>query len=320
MEKKIVMVFAHNSEKISFKNDNLIVCDKEGKIKTQISCYKLFAVFVVGGITLSSGIIQRSKKFAFSIVLFSPGFKIYSTINFALEGNTFLRKKQYTTEDKIETAIAKQLIINKLYNQQSFLKKMRDKSVEDGIENIGEIIEKLKTQNYSSNEIMGFEGIGAKVYFNRLYKNLDWKGRKLRVKNDEINLLLNIAYTVLFNYIEAILNIYGFDIYKGNLHKEFYKRKSLVCDIIEPFRVIVDYKIRKMMNLGQIKHYHFYQRNNQFGLEWKDSNEFVLAILDEITGYKKSIFRYIQQYYRWFMKNKTMESFPFAELKENDYC
>ena len=65
IEKKILVVFTHNDEKISFKNDNIIVLDKEKQIKKQMSCYRLFAIFIVGGISLTSGIISRSKKFGF---------------------------------------------------------------------------------------------------------------------------------------------------------------------------------------------------------------------------------------------------------------
>lgn len=314
-EKKIILIFSQNGDKLSFKNDNLLILDEEKNIKKQISCYKLFALFVVGGISLTSGIIPRSKKFGFSIVLFTAGFKVYSTINFSLEGNTLLRKKQYTNTNGDE--IAKQIIINKIENQCATLKKMRDKDVKDGIEILENNLKEIKKEENGYYETMGFEGTSAKVYFNRLYKEFDWHGRQPRIKKDELNLLLDIGYTVLFNYIEAILNIYGFDIYKGNLYKEFYKRKSLVCDIIEPFQPIVDYKIRKIINLGQTKDYEFYVQNNQYQLNWKDSNRFVLLILEEIMQYKICIFRYIQQYYRWFMKGKSIEFFPQARL-END--
>lgn len=314
-EKKIILIFSQNGDKLSFKNDNLLILDEEKNIKKQISCYKLFALFVIGGISLTSGIISRSKKFGFSIVLFTAGFKVYSTINFSLEGNTLLRRKQYTNINGDE--IAKQIIMNKIENQCFMLKKMRDKDVKDGIEILENNLEELKKEENGYYEAMGLEGTSAKVYFNRLYKEFDWHGRQPRIKKDELNLLLDIGYTVLFNYIEAILNIYGFDIYKGNLHKEFYKRKSLVCDIIEPFRPIVDYKIRKIINLGQTKDYEFYVQNNQYQLNWKDSNRFVLLILEEIMQYKICIFRYIQQYYRWFMKGKSIEFFPQARF-END--
>lgn len=316
IEKKILVVFTHNGEKISFKNDNIIVLDEEQQIKKQMSCYRLFAIFIVGGISLTSGIISRSKKFGFSIVLFTTSFKVYSTINFSLEGNTLLRRKQYITDK--ETEIANQIIINKIQNQKDILKKLRDKDVQDGIENLEENIERLKNNNYNSYEIMGLEGTSAKVYFNRLFKNYNWNGRQPRIKRDKINLLLDISYTILFNYIEAILNIYGFDIYKGNLHKEFYKRKSLVCDMVEPFRPIVDYKLRKMINLNQIDNYKYVIINNQYQLNWQESTKFVSAILEEILKYKICIFRFIQQYYRWFMKDKDICDFPEVRLIEND--
>lgn len=315
IEKKIVVVFSQNGEKISFKNDNIIVTDCDGTTKMQFSCYRLFAVFVVGGFTLTSGIIERSKRFGFSIVLFTASFKVYATINFALEGNTLLHKKQYATNTATETEIARNIIINKIENQRDMLKKLREPAFADGIDNLNEVIAKLKAaENITNYEIMGLEGTASKIYFTRFFYGFDWRGRQPRVKQDEINLLMDIGYTVLFNYIEAVLNIYGFDIYKGNLHREFYKRKSLVCDMVEPFRPIVDYKIRKAINLGQTKNYEYTVENKQFRLNWKDSNKFVLLILEEIIKHREEIYKYVQQYYRWFMKAKSVPDFPKVRL------
>lgn len=229
-----------------------------------------------------------------------------------MEGNTLLRKKQYTTEKGIK--IAKQLVINKIENQRDMLKKIRKVEILDGILNLNIELEKLIKNDYSVYEIMGIEGTTAKVYFNRIFGEYDWKGRQPRVKRDKINLLLDIGYTILFNYLEGILNIYGFDIYKGNLHKEFYKRKSLVCDIIEPFRPIVDYKIRKAYNLGQLNGYNYSIDNGRYGLNWKDTENFVALILSEILNYKECIFEFVQQYYRWFMKDKSIDEFPKVVL------
>lgn len=312
LEKKIILVFPYKGDKISFKNENIVIADTEQKLKFQLSCYNLFALFIVGDITLTSGIISRSKKFGFSIVLFTPGFKVYSTINFQLEGNFLLHEKQYLETRKDE--IAKKIIINKITNQRNFLKKLRDKSHKDGIKKLDNTIKKLTDNEYNNYEIMGMEGTSAKIYFNRIFSIFNWQGRQPRVKRDKINLLLDIGYTVLFNYIEAILNIYGFDIYKGNLHREFYKRKSLVCDIIEPFRPIIDYKIRKMINLQQIKDYKFKQYKEQYQLDWADSNHFIGQILEEILQYKTHIFDFIQQYYRWFMKGDNIINFPKVVL------
>ncbi len=312
VEKKIVIAFPKNGDKISFKNDNLLITDNFNHIKLQLSCYKLFALFIVGGFTLTSGLIERSKRFGFSIIFFTYSFKPYSGINFKMEGNTLLRKKQYTTEKSTE--IAKCIIINKIENQRDILKKTRNPENAEGLIILNDNIMKLLRNDYDTYEIMGIEGIAAKVYFKRLFREFEWKGRQPRVKRDKINLLLDIGYTVLFNFIEAILNIYGFDIYKGNLHKEFYQRKSLVCDMVEPFRPIIDYRIRKGYNLGQFNNYNFSVNNQQYSLDWKDSADFVNIILSELMEHKSMIFLYIQSYYRWFMKEKSIIEFPKAVL------
>ncbi|MDO4988675.1 MAG: type V CRISPR-associated endonuclease Cas1 [Synergistes sp.] len=320
-EKKIVVVFSMNGEKISFKNDNILVTDSEGKTKMQFTCYRLFAVFIVGGFTLTTGIVERSKKFGFSIVMFTANFKVHSAINFVLEGNTHLRRKQYLCDAETENEIARQIIINKIENQRDMLKKLRNPAFTEGTEKLDEIINLLSAaHNISGQEIMGYEGTASKVYFTRMFFGFDWHGRRPRVKQDEINLLMDIGYTVLFNYIEAVLNIFGFDVYKGNLHKEFYKRKSLVCDIIEPFRPIIDYKIRKAINLGQTRSYDYFLDNRQFRIGWKDSSRFVLLILEEIIRHRIGIYKYVQQYYRWFMKAKSVPLFPKASIEEDDNC
>jgi CRISPR-associated protein Cas1 len=185
-----------------------------------------------------------------------------------------LREKQYNCA--IKNQIANRIVYNKILNEIECLKKLRDTSNNEGINILKENLEKLNNIDLTLSEIMGIEGVCAKVYFNRLFKNIPWQSRKPRLKSDILNLLLDIGYTILFNYIEALLNVYGFDLYKANLHQEFYKRKSLVCDIIEPFRVIIDYKILKMYNLGQIKESDFILVNNRYNLNYKNSQKLFL--------------------------------------------
>lgn len=314
--KKLVMVFASNGEKISCRNDNIVVEDKDGNTKLQQTCYSLFAILIIGNISVTSGLIQKSKKFNFSILFFSSSFKLYASINFALAGNTLLRQKQYEAANSIE--IAKNIVINKIRNQCEILKRLRNKDTVESISYLNSVIEKLQHDSYQINEIMGMEGVAAKVYFNILFKDLGWKKRQPRVKPDEINLLLDIGYTALFNYLEALLNIYGFDVFKGNLHQEFFNRKSLVCDMIEPFRPIIDYKIKKMIKLKQTSSYKYKVNAGQFSLGWSDSAHFLKDILSEITHYQEPIFTYIQQYYRWFMKDQNMDLFPWVELNANN--
>ena len=64
-------------------------------------------------------------------------------------------------------------------------------------------------------------------------------------------------YSRIINLSEDI-ELFGFDTYVGVLHREFFHRKSLVCDLVEPFRPIIDSSLIKALNLGQIHEDDFY--------------------------------------------------------------
>ena len=311
-EKQIVLACLSYGDKLSFRNDNLIIKDKEGNIKLQTTCYRLFLLLIVGHISITSGLIQRSKKFNFQIILMTHSLKVYSNWMSKTEGNILLRKKQYKYDD-IE--IAKHIVKNKIDNQIRMLSKIRRSDDE-----FKEKIVKMKSyllrvgENENIKEILGLEGLSARVYFRLMFDNINWKSRKPRTKQDTINTLLDIGYTMLFNFIEALLNVYGFDVYKGVYHKEFYQRKSLVCDIVEPFRVLVDYQLRKAYNLNQIKEEDFYINKNQYFLMGKKAVPYMEIIIEQILRHKQEMFKYVQNYYRAVMKSKRIEEYPVFKI------
>jgi len=309
MHSKIIVVLGNEGQKVSVKNDNLIVTDKDNNIKLQATCYKIFCVFIVGSVSITSGIVDRAKKFGFSIVMCSAYFRVQQILANGAEGNTVLRKKQYNTQ--VPLCIAKNVVLNKISNQILMLEKLREPKSE-GLEIIKKHKKTLEELCFNTvpdtrialSSIMGIEGICAKVYFNRIFGGLGWNGRQPRVKRDKINLLLDIGYTALFNFIEVLLNLYGFDVYKGNLHQEFWQRKSLVCDMIEPFRPIIDYATRKALNLKQLDGEDFFvDGSGRYSLNFKSNAKVVLLYIQAISDNKQAMFRYIQNYYRWFCKN-----------------
>lgn len=112
---------------------------------------------------------------------------------------------------------------------------------------------------------------------------------------------------MLFNIIDAMLQVYGFDTYYGVFHKCFYMRKSLVCDIMEPMRPIIDYEVRKAINLGQCKVEDFDEYNQRWCLKYKSNPVYIQFLMSAILEYKDDIFLYVQRYYRYFMKMKSVE-------------
>lgn len=112
--------------------------------------------------------------------------------------------------------------------------------------------------------------------------------------------------------------MYGFDVYVGILHTQFFHRKSLVCDLEEPFRPIIDAALIKALNLGQINEKDFWKNQEQFILPWKNSAPYIELFIKSIMEYKNEIFIYLQSYYRAFVQKKDAKDFPFFDLNEQE--
>jgi CRISPR-associated protein Cas1 len=67
-----------------------------------------------------------------------------------------------------------------------------------------------------------------------------FKGRSRQPAKDEFNATLNYAYGILYSLVEKACVYAGLDPYVGFLHADNYNKKSLVFDLIEPFRILGD--------------------------------------------------------------------------------
>lgn len=311
-KKQIIFVFFNDGEKLAFSNDNIVVKDSDGKIKFQCTCYRVFIIFAVGHTSITSTLIQKTKKFGFFIALMTASFRLYTLIGDTKAGNTLLRRKQYRYGG---LELAKMITANKAANQLYCLKAVRDKSdaVKDAIVLISGYIQKIPACS-ELNELMAYEGLISKLYFKNHFNNTPWAGRQPRIKRDHVNAALDIGYTLLFTFIDALLLSYGFDTYCGVMHRPFYMRKSLVCDLVEPFRPLIDHQIKKCINLSQIKQDDFLVQSNQYRLKWSQSPRYVKFLMSPIIERKAEIFEYVQSYYRCFMKGARAEDFPVYDM------
>lgn len=307
-KKQVLMVFARKGDHLQVLNDNIIVKDKNNKTKYQSTCYRLLAVFVIGHTVISTGLIDRSRKFGFCIALFSAGFRPYEVIGSRKDANTVLHKLQYEYHS---LEIAQHITNNKILNQRALLNKQRKKC--DELKKAIALLDDYAFHVYECTElsdVMGYEGMASKIYFSNHFDNVDWKGRRPRIKSDMVNSLLDIGYTLLFSYIDTLLNIYGFDTYCGVIHTAFYMRKSLTCDIMEPFRPLIDQQVKKSINLKQFKEEDFETINLRWELKYKKNPEYLPILMTPILERRQEIFKYIQSYYRAFMRQKPIREYP----------
>lgn len=315
IEKQVIVIDSDNSKKIKFGNQNLIIMDEEKNIIIQSPVSKIFAVFVIGEFSITSVLIKQAKKFNVFFCFLNYSLKPYFQIGNSNKGNFLLRKKQYL--EKNDFKISKWLVKNKVSNQITLVRSIRykTKSEKESLIKIEKLFEKIDLIK-NNQELLGIEGNSSKEFFSTYFKNMNFKTRKPRAKTDIINLLFDIGYTYLFNFIDGNLNFYGFDSFKGVYHKLFYQRKSLVCDLIEPFRCIIDKKIKNGFNLKQIDENDFGFTNGQFFLKREFNKKYSKFFLEEILKHKEEIFLFIQQYYRCFIKDKDINKYPFFNIIE----
>ena len=304
-----VHISGGSRERLRFRADNIIIEDETGKIIFQHSCHRLFALLIIGETTLTTPALHHAVRFGFPIIIMNRNMKVAARINSGAEGNTLLRRKQYTIDEQRTLEISKALIKLKINNQASLLTQLRHLSAEDR-----KIRDELAGYDVdavgNSKELLGIEGNASKKFFSAYFRPLQWQRRAPRCRHDINNLLLDIGYTYLFNFIEGLLCIYGFDIYCGVYHTFFYQRKSLVCDIIEPFRCIIDRRLRKAHNLGQIDEKDFFFRDCQYHLQWRSQQKYIRLFMKDIIEEKEGLFIFCRDYYRWFMKELPIEQFP----------
>ena len=154
----------NEDERLKFKLDNIVVEDKEGKIKMQHSMHRVFSLFVIGPMSFTNYAVKKAKQFGFPIIMMSQNLHVDAYFNNRADGNFLLRKKQYIYSDEFNLEIAKKLIQLKINNQIRLLKSLRYRS-----EELNQSISTLENINIinaeNSYELMGYEGNASKLFF-----------------------------------------------------------------------------------------------------------------------------------------------------------
>ena len=301
--KQIVFIIANQCH-FRLDCDNLYKESADGNKKYNL--HTILAIFIVGSCTISTPFVSKCQSLGISIIFTNKSFKFLFDIKPTSWGNYLLRQRQYTLSGSEELEFAKQIVSNKITNQITLLKakKYNHQEIELFADNV--------PQSFDSYGLMGIEGIISKHFFQEYYKTIGWKRRSPRTKEDIPNLLMDIGYTMVFNLVDSILMLFGFDTYKGIYHKLFFQRKSLSCDIMEPLRSIIDKQILKSYNLMQIKEKDFtLNRNLEYYLDFEKGKKYIGILAEAVMSHKEEIFVYTKGYYQHFMHPNKNEYKPF---------
>ena len=283
---------------------------EEKKTLTKMPFQKILALFVIGHISVTTPLIEKCKKFNVALIVVKPNLRPIFYWADSAEANFLLRQKQHQ-QSKFDLHIAKALLSNKIQNQITLLgnTRRRDELTQQAIQTSTECLRQVP-EVHEYRALMGYEGLASKVFFTAYFQDLDWKARCPRAKCDVVNVTLDIGYTILFNFIECFLRMFGFDLYVGVFHRLWFKRKSLVCDIMEPFRCIIDRTVRTAFHRRQFTAKDFTREKGEYRLKRELSQDYYKVFVEALMPHKMATFRYIQAYYRAFMRNAPTCSYP----------
>jgi len=196
------------------------------------------------------------------------------------------------------------MVAQKLDNQLRFLKKLMHARPdrEDYFSMPIQTIEKAKVDlplsegdlESARNRLMGLEGTAGRSYFQCLSGLLPEKyqfyGRSRRPAKDPFNACLNYCYGILYSLVEKGCILSGLDPYIGFLHTDNYNKKSLVFDLIEPFRIYAEQVVVYLFTGKKMKDENFETKEGAVSLDQSGKPGVVEAMnrhLDESVRYRR---------------------------------
>ncbi len=187
-------------------------------------------------------------------------------------------RSQLNWSQTAKSAVWSEIVRQKIKQQYCFLKELDSPQAPLLEGYIGEV---------DDGDVSNREGHAAKVYFNALF------GLKFRRgDNSFINGALNYGYAIILSAFNRQIVGEGYDTRLGIAHKNEFNYYNLSCDLMEPFRVVVD---RFVFNSEEpITPEYKRSMVNLLNLEVKVCGK-RCTLLSAIGQYCKSVFSAIEQ-------------------------
>ena len=220
-------VVISNQSKLNYKNRFLVV--KQDNDEKYIHLSEIDTIIVDSiAVSISSYLLKELSDSNINIIFCDEKHNPFGELSSYYSSHNTSKKiqKQINWSKENKDLIWQSIIKNKIINQALMLHKIKSSKYELLLSYIEDVLVSDKTNR---------EGHAAKVYFNELFGK-DF----IRNDTDNINAALNYGYALLLSTINKEVISNGYLTQIGIHHKNEFNEFNLSCDLMEPFRIIID--------------------------------------------------------------------------------
>lgn len=290
---------------LSRDNEGFVIVNSDGK--QRIPAFGIKSIQISRGAQITSDAVMLAVENEIDVIFMDKTGKPVARIWSPKYGSiSTIRKGQIAfTFSKDAVDWIKNIIMHKIENQQALLLMMpaNDNIAKNKVSRAINRIEDYRTKINAVDGVIvsdvapalrGWEGVSSKIYFETinlfLPEEYRFEKRSQNPATDIANAMLNYGYGLLYSKIESSLIKAGIDPYIGIMHRDDYNRPVLVYDIIEIYRVWIDYVVFSLLAQHVITDEHYSVRDDgSFWLEALGKRILIQSVndfLDEVIDYK----------------------------------
>lgn len=213
--------------KISYKNRFLVV--KQDSDEKYIHLSEIDTIIVDSiSVSISAYLLKELSDNKINIIFCDEKHNPFGELSsYYSRHNTSKKiKEQIGWKQKEKDELWSKIVKNKITNQAMMLRQIDSDKYDLLLSYVNELVIGDKTNR---------EGHAAKVYFNALFGN-----EFVRNNDDNINAALNYGYAILLSTVNKEVVSNGYLTQLGIHHKNEFNEFNLTCDLMEPFRIVID--------------------------------------------------------------------------------
>lgn len=290
---------------LSRDNEGFVIVNSDGK--QRIPAFGIKSIQISRGAQITSDAVMLAVENEIDVIFMDKTGKPVARIWSPKYGSiSTIRKGQIAfTFSKDAVDWIKNIIMHKIENQQALLLMMpaNDNIAKNKVSRAINRLEDYRTKINAVDGVIvsdvapalrGWEGVSSKIYFETinlfLPEEYRFEKRSQNPATDIANAMLNYGYGLLYSKIESSLIKAGIDPYIGIMHRDDYNRPVLVYDIIEIYRVWIDYVVFSLLAQHVITDEHYSVHDDgSFWLEALGKRILIQSVndfLDEVIDYK----------------------------------